>query len=132
MIQIYSFTNIVTNGLGLDGIRVSKLFRLGKKQDNKTQPLLVTLDLFNLKKSILSKSSSHRKSEHWKDVYISLDLTAKEREAIRLLHMELKRRKSAGKKKLIIKRGKIVVTGGNPPTDQHQSDQLTNSESTSN
>ena len=41
-----SFTNLVTSGLRLDGVRVSKIHSLGKKQDNKTQPMFVTLDSF--------------------------------------------------------------------------------------
>ena len=111
---------MVTNGLRLDGVKVSKIYRLGKKQDNKTWPLLVALDSFNVKKTILSNSSSLRKSEYWKDVFISPDLTPKEREANRLL---LKRQKSAGEKNLIIKRGRIVTFNGNPAPASHQQNQ---------
>ena len=41
-------------------------------------------------------------------MYVSPDLTMKEREINRALHQELKRRKEAGEKDLIIKRGKII------------------------
>lgn len=73
-----------------------------------------------MKKIILSKLSSLRKIEHWRGIYISPDLTPKEREANQLLRAELKRRKSAGKENLIIRRGKIVVSMGNPETDSRQ------------
>ena len=49
-----------------------------------------------------------RKSAKWQSVFISPDLTIKEREINRALHQELKRRKEAGEKDLVIKRGKII------------------------
>ena len=49
-----------------------------------------------------------RKIPKWQSVYVSPDLTMKEREINRALHQELKRRKEAGEKDLIIKRGKII------------------------
>ena len=52
-------------------------------------------------------------------MYITPDLTIKEREINRALHQELKRRKEAGEKDLIIKRGKII-------NKQAGSDQLHN------
>ena len=111
---------MVNNGLRLDGVRAFRVYRLGKKQDNKTRPLLITLDSVCMKKTILSKSSSLRKMEHRKDVFISPDLTPKEWEANRLLHTELKRRKSAGEKNLVIRRGKIVVYTVNSGNASHQ------------
>ena len=42
-------------------------------------------------------------------MYISPDLTPKEREINRQLHTELKRRKQAGETNLMIKRGKIIT-----------------------
>ena len=62
-----------------------------------------------MKKTILSKSFSLKKTEQWKNVFISPDLTPKECAANQLLHAELKRRKSVGEKNLVIGRGKIVV-----------------------
>ena len=50
-----------------------------------------------------------RECTSWSNVYISPDLTPKEREANRRLREELKNRKDAGEKNLMIKRGKIVV-----------------------
>ena len=94
-----SFVNIVNNGLGLDGVRASKIYHLGKKQDNKTRPLLVTLDSISMKKTILSKSSGLRKI---------------------LLRAELKRHKSAGEKNLVIRRGKIVVATENSESASRQ------------
>lgn len=72
-----TFSNMVTNGLGIDGLKVSKMYRLGKKLENTSQPLLVSLDTLSMKRTLLSKSATLRKSEHWKDVFVSPDLTLK-------------------------------------------------------
>ena len=47
-------------------------------------------------------------------MYISPDLTPKERETNRQLHTELKRLKQAGETNLMIKRGKIIIRQTNP------------------
>ena len=61
-----SFSNMVSNGLGIDGFKVSKMYRLGKKVENKSRPLLVSLDTPSMRATLLSKSATLRKSEHWK------------------------------------------------------------------
>ena len=51
---------------------------------------------------------SAKTSNTYKQVYISPDLTPKEREANKCLHTELHRRKEAGETNLIIRCGEIV------------------------
>lgn len=121
-----SFSNMVINTLGMDELKVSKMYHLGKKVENKSRHLLVSLETLSMKRTLLSKSAILRKSEHWKDVFVSPDLTPKERKTNRLLRTELKRRKSAGEQQnLIIRRGKIVVSIQNPETDSHQTNHST-------
>ena len=72
---------------------------------------------------LLKSAPLLRKISKWQSVYVSPDLTLKEREINRALHQELKRRKDAGEKDLIIKRGKIInrqaSDGPNQPAAQH-------------
>ena len=49
-----------------------------------------------------------RNSSSYQNVYVSPDLTPKEREINKCIRQELRRRKEAGEPDLIIKRGKIV------------------------
>ena len=102
------------------------MYRLGKKVENKSRPLLVSLDTPSMRGTLLSKSATLRKSEHWKNVFVSPDLTPKEREANRVLRAELKRRKSAGENNLIIRRGKIVSIRS-PETGPSQTNSSTSS-----
>ena len=54
-----------------------------------------------------------RKSQRWNTIYVTPDLTFKEREVNKALRDELKRRKANGEQNLIIKRGRIISKGGN-------------------
>ena len=58
-------------------------------------------------KSILRQATKLRVSSTWKKVYISPDLTLKEREQGKKLREELKKRKEAGEKDIYIKSGKM-------------------------
>jgi len=64
--------------------------------------------------SILRNAKNLRKSSTYQNVFISSDLSLKERESNKLLYQELKRRKQAGEVNLIIRRGKIVPKQTNP------------------
>ena len=92
----------------VNNAQVTKVSRLGKIQPNKPRPLLVTVDNERNKWLLLKSAPMLRKIPKWQSVYVSPDLTMKEREINRALHQELKRRKEAGEKDLIIKRGKII------------------------
>ena len=74
------------------------------------------MDSISVKKTILSKSFSLKKTDQWKDVFILPDLTPKERAANQLLLAELKKRKSTREKNLVIRRGKIVVNTASSET----------------
>ena len=86
--------------------------RLGKKtEDSSTKPRLlrVTLENVEVKKQILMKAKHLRDSVdgNLSKVFISPDLTPKEREANRKLREELKARRDQGEN-VVIRNGKIV------------------------
>ena len=60
---------------------------------------------------ILGNAKNLRKSSTYQNVFISLDLSPKERASNKTLHQELRRRKlkEASETNLIIRRGKIVT-----------------------
>ena len=72
---------------------LSKCICLGKVSQTRPRPVLITI----------------------KNVYISPDMTAKEREEAKQLRAELRRRRSEGEHNLVIQRGKIITVTHNPP-----------------
>ncbi|XP_065908959.1 26S proteasome non-ATPase regulatory subunit 10-like [Dysidea avara] len=55
----------------------------------------------------MKQASKLRATERWNNIYVTPDLTIKERETNKALKEELKRPKDNGEKNLIIKRGRI-------------------------
>ena len=81
--------------------------------------LYVEMGDISTKRSILKQATKLRKSSKWSNIYISPDLTLKERFLHKKLRDELKTRKNAGEKDLYIKRGKIITRPpGNGTSDQ--------------
>ena len=94
---------------------LTKCIRLGKVSQIRPRPVLLTIPNANVRSTILRSASSLRKTENFKNVYISPDMTVKEREEAKQLRAELRRRRSEGEHNLIIRRGKIVTVTHNPP-----------------
>ena len=112
-------------------IRVNKAIRLGKKIANKPRLMLITLDSEDSKRELLRHATQLRSSTTWGNVYISPDLTPKEREISRKLRDELKRRREEGEVNLTIRGGKIITNRARQITQSNQgASQLGNSEST--
>ena len=87
-----------------------KPVRLGKKLDSEKPRLLkVTLDSIETKRQVLAKAKTLRNSSHsdLKKVYVSPDLTPKERDANKKLRDELRSRREKGEE-VVIRNGKIV------------------------
>jgi len=79
------------------GVSVARCQRLGKQQDNKLQPLLVTLDSrdqaeYYIKNARYLRSSNNQDIK--RNVYINADLTPSEAKAEYELRMERRRRQS--------------------------------------
>ena len=99
--------DLVNKEFNLQNIKIKRVTRLGSSP---TRPrlLLVELEDISVRRSILRQAVKLRKSCTWSNIYISPDLTPKERQKNRLLRDELKIRRNAGEKNLYIKRGRIV------------------------
>jgi hypothetical protein len=70
--------------------------------------IFATLGNKDMKYRVLDKARDLRKKEFWNKVFINPDRTAKERTEDRELRDELKRRKEAGEKNLVIRKGQIL------------------------
>jgi len=92
---------------------IEKLVRLGRRNEN-NRPLLVIMREKDKKYEILSNASKLRNAqeEEHRKVYISPDLTIKQREENKKLREELKRRRENGEN-LYIKGGKLVEVRSN-------------------
>ena len=102
--------------VNIHDIFILKAIRLGssnKKGTAETKPrlLLVSLDEIKKKRQLLARSKSLRQHDEWNQVYISPDLTPKEREDGKKLRDKLKEMhagNSDSNYQYIIKRGKII------------------------
>ena len=89
-------------------IKIHKLFRLGRKTDNKARPLLVALESEVEKLELLSRAPKLRFHEEYKNIFIAQDMTKLQRLKHKKLVEELKKRKQQGEVNLIIKNGTIM------------------------
>ena len=105
------FQKIVRNELKLN-VKITNAYRVGKKAEDKPRLLVITVEDSDSKHEILRMSSQLRDSANWSNVYITPDLTWKEREAARNLRQELGRRRANGEENLFIRQGKIVQGTG--------------------
>lgn len=109
---------IFETGVGVPGVEVEKLIRLGKKPSriedgNRTpnpRPLLVILKSTTEKFEILKKARNLKdaRSEILRKVVIAPDMTKKERERNRELRQQLKDKRDNGETGWYIKRGQLV------------------------
>ena len=78
-------------------------FRIGKKEEGKIRPIVVSLRDEREKESILRGSSKLKDSQDWKDVYIRSDLTKAQREFMKKQEDQLKA--EAASKNSLLKNG---------------------------
>ena len=76
-------------------VKTVRSFRVGKRDEGKPRLLIMTLTNLSDKVEILRSATSLRDSK-WNNVFISPDLTWKEREKGRLLLKELARHRDEG------------------------------------
>ena len=100
---------MVRTEFNIPDIKVTKAVRLKQTKPDKPRLLLITLEGLSTKRNILQQATKFRKSTSWNNIFISPDLTPKERELNRKLREELKVHKDAGEKDLYIRRGRIVI-----------------------
>ena len=116
-----SITELVEAEFGLPNIKIRRIACLGIFRSGSSRPrlLLVKLEDVSTKRIILKQATKLRQSSTWSNIYISPDLTPKERSQNKLLRDELKSRRSAEEKDIYIKRGRIVSrpAGAGTPAD---------------
>ena len=89
-------------------VNLTKVARLGRRNDSKPRPLLISLEDVLARGSILFQSGKLFNFDQHKNVYIAPDRTKMEREKHRKLVDELKCRRSSGEQNLVIRNGVIV------------------------
>ena len=102
--------DMIENGLPLEPIETHSIIRLEKKIEGKARLTKVTLDSVKNKRDVLNNAKNVRNSSTWGRVYITPDLTPRERDANKILREELKKRRDDGETGLFIRRGKILHT----------------------
>ena len=101
------FRDIIKEGLNLI-IHPTRSFRVGKRSDDKPRLLIVSLENTDTKTELLKMASELRHLSTWKRIYVTPDLTKKEREESKRLREELAARRLAGETDITIRRGRIV------------------------
>ena len=89
-------------------VNLTKVARLGHRNESKPRPLLISLEDVLARGSILFQSGKLRNFDQHKNVYIVPDRTKMKREKHRKLLDELKCRRSSGQQNLVIRNGVIV------------------------
>ena len=102
--------------VGVDGLMVESVVRLGKRSENPDhpRPMKVVLNSVDGKQNLIRNAKNLRSKQDggWAKVFIHEDLTPRQREARKPLVAELKQRKANGEKDLIIFNGKVVKKRG--------------------
>ena len=75
--------------LHVGDFEIKKCIRLGKLSQSRARPMLIAVPSVNVRYTILKNATSLRKSENFKNDYISPDLTVKQREQAKQLKAEL-------------------------------------------
>ena len=90
--------------IGVEQVEQKQLIRLGKREENKTRPVLVKLGKEENAREILIKANS----ELYSRIFIAKDQSKEEREKEKNLRLELKEFKETEGEWYTIKKGKIV------------------------
>ena len=105
--DVKKFVEMIKDALSLH-VRVVRAFRVGKKSQTKPRLLIVCTDNAEVKTDVLKMAPQLRQNAEYSNIYITPDLTWREREEGRKLREELARRREAGEENLVIRRGKII------------------------
>ena len=101
--------DILDASVGTDHqVEFGTVTRLGKRFEGKNRLTKVVLDSVKSKRMILGAAKKLRESDAWNNIYVTPDLSPKEREKNKQLRAELKKRKEDGEDSLVIRKGKIV------------------------
>ena len=93
----------------LEKDEIVELYRIGKRQDNHSRPMVIKLKSLDLKKQLLGlRNLSFTSDGKSTPVFIAPDRTNKEIEVHKTLVAELKKLRGEGRTNLVIRGGKIV------------------------
>lgn len=125
MLDASAFSRLVSSQFKIENITIVKTAHLGRINPEKPRPLLVSLSDSSSRRYLLQNSKILRGNPEYNKVYISPDLSPKEREANKKLQIELRQRRQGGETNLIIRKGKIVskIAASNPAVDSNNSHQ---------
>ena len=101
------FTKVIKDSLNLI-VRPTRTFRVGRKMGEKPRLLIVSLENTDTKAEILKMAPEIRHHPEWSRIFVTPDLSKKEREEGKRLREELHARKEAGEENLTIRKGKII------------------------
>ena len=106
----------ILSELEVGNVFIEKVVRLGKNDNSKIRPVLMRLRNEKEKWNILGRAKQLKNSEKYKGVYITRDMTEKEREEDKILRTELKERRDNGedvqiKNGVVVKRRKNITLG---------------------
>ena len=101
------FKDVIKEGLNII-INPTRSFRAGKMMADKPRLLIVTLENEEVKSELLRMAPQLRHLTTWKRIYVTPDLSKKEREEGKKLREELVRRRQDGEENIMIKRGRIM------------------------
>lgn len=98
----------VLAAIEVEDVEIQSVVRLGKRDPFGDRLMKVSLGSVKQKSESLRNAKKLRNTNKWKEVYITPDMTPKEREQSKILRAELKRRREEGEERLVIRRGKII------------------------
>ena len=102
--DISAFKEMVKEGLKLQ-VNPIKAYRVGKKTPNRPRILIIAVDDYETKRTILKQKSQLRHTTQWAKVFVNPDLTKQEREAKKKLREGQAARKQSEKEKSVMKKG---------------------------
>ena len=94
-------------------VQVKDVIRMGKADNTnarkKPRPLRFTVPDMDTKRNILNVARNLKNHERFSSVFLTPDLTPRQRKEAFELRVERRRREAAGEENLVIRKGKIVV-----------------------
>ena len=105
-------------------------YRIGRKDNNKTRPLKVTLESEDTRNQILSQAKELRNLEAYEEIFLKRDMTPMERDEDKKLRQERDKKNDEDQKKgvtttiWVIRRGKVVNVRRKPSHEDRGTGEL--------
>ncbi|XP_063963743.1 uncharacterized protein LOC135156153 [Lytechinus pictus] len=102
---------LILDGMGIEGVEVNKVTRLGgigQNRFSKPRVTLIELQDSSTKNTLLRSAKNLRNKDMWATTYIAPDLTPNQRKQRKELYTELRLRRANGEENIGIRHGEIV------------------------